>query len=55
MENMRAKRGKCGTRAENTERTEGDTNSVDVTSKVTKFRKAAGWHCSERTLLQISG
>lgn len=37
---MRTKRGECGTRGENTERAEGDTNGVDVTGKVTKFRKA---------------
>ncbi len=32
--NVRTRRDECGTRGENTERTEGDTNSIYVTSQV---------------------
>lgn len=43
--------GDNGTKGENTERIEGDTNGSDVIGKVTEFRNPAGWYCSEKALI----
>lgn len=40
MSDIGTKRSECGISGKNNERVEGDRNSADIVTKVTKFRKA---------------